>query len=193
MTEAANTTTLSVKNMVCDRCKAAVRRIVEAAGLRPTRVELGLVDVLGTPDGDTLRRLQAALRAEGFELLADRREQTVDRVRSLIVELVHRQDGQPPQRLSDYLSGQLHSDYSALSKLFSELTGSTVESYYVRQRVERVKELLSYGELSLSQIAVRMGYSSTAYLSAQFKQVTGITPSAFKASSGQGRRTLDSL
>lgn len=189
----SESTTLSIKNMVCDRCKAAVRRIVEAHGLQPVKVELGLVDVAGTLDADTRQGLQEALRAEGFELLADRREQTVDRMRSLIVELVHRQDGQPPQRLSDYLSGRLHSDYSALSKLFSELTGSTVESYYVRQRIERVKELLSYGELSLSQIAVRMGYSSTAYLSAQFKQVTGITPSAFKAANSQGRQTLDSL
>lgn len=186
-------TTIHIKNMVCDRCKAAVRATAVQLGLHPTTVELGLLRVQDDMDGNTMAQLREALQQQGFELLADRREQTVDRMRSLIVELVHKQDSQTALRLSDYLADHLHADYSALSKLFSELTGSTVENYYVRQRIERVKELLSYGELSLSQIAIKMNYSSTAYLSAQFKQVTGMTPTAFKNSRKHERIPLDSL
>lgn len=185
-------TTIRIKNMVCDRCKAAVRTTAEGLGMKPTEVELGRLTVEGTVGTAAMQQLKDRLESQGFELLADRREQTVDQIRSIIVTLVHRNDNQSPQRLSDSLSQQLHADYSALSKLFSEQTGQTIESYYVHQRIERVKELLSYGELSLSQIAVRLGYSSTAYLSAQFKQITGMTPTAFKTSHGM-RRTLDSI
>lgn len=179
-------TTLRIKNMVCDRCRAAVAQTLRAVDLEPVSVGLGTATVDTLPSPTQLSQLRTKLLEQGFELLDDRREQTVDRIRSLIVELVQHQNGTAQQRLSDWLASQMHSDYSALSKLFSELTGNTIESYYVRQRVERVKELLSYGELTLSQIAVRMGYSSVAYLSAQFKQVTGLTPTAFKA--GQGTR-----
>lgn len=179
--------------MVCDRCKAAVRHVAESLGLCPVAVELGVLTVEGSVSSEKQEELRSALEKQGFELLADRREQTVDHIRSLIVDLVHRQDSQTPLRLSDYLADRLHADYSALSKLFSELTGSTIENFYVRQRIEHVKELLSYGELSLSQIAVKLNYSSTAYLSAQFKQVTGMTPTAFKSSHTAERRTLDSL
>lgn len=179
--------------MVCDRCKASVRAVAEQLGLHPTTIELGLLRVQEAVDSSMMDQLRKELQRQGFELLDDRRQQTVDRMRSLIVELVHKQDSQTTLRLSDYLADHLHADYSALSKLFSELTGSTVENYYVRQRIERVKELLSYGELSLSQIAIKMNYSSTAYLSAQFKQVTGMTPTAFKNSSKPERIPLDSL
>lgn len=179
--------------MVCDRCKMAVRTIVEDLGLTPLEVELGVVTIDGLLTSEQRLSMKTALEQQGFELLADRREQTIDRIRSLIVELVHKQDSQTPLRLSDYLAEQLHSDYSALSKLFSELTGSTIENYYVRQRIERVKELLSYDELSLSQIALKLNYSSTAYLSTQFKQVTGMTPTAFKSKHRDERQTLDSL
>lgn len=186
-------TTIHIKNMVCDRCKAAVHAIALQVGLHPVSIELGLLRVQEVVDGATMTKLREALQQQGFQLLNDRREQTVERMRSLIVELVHKQDSQTSLRLSSYLAEHLHADYSALSKLFSESTGSTVENYYVRQRIERVKELLSYGELSLSQIAVKMNYSSTAYLSAQFKQVTGMTPTAFKASRCHERIPLDSL
>lgn len=182
--------TLHIKNMVCDRCRAAVQQTLRAVGLEPVSVELGTATVAAPPSPEQLEQLRQRLSGQGFELLGDRREQTVDRIRSLIVELVHRQNSQTQQRLSDWLASQMHADYSALSKLFSELTGNTIESYYVRQRVERVKELLSYGELTLSQISVRLGYSSVAYLSTQFKQVTGITPTAFKTGLGT-RQPLD--
>lgn len=185
------TTTLHIKNMVCDRCIAAVRSLLEGMGLKPLRVSLGAAEVEGTLDSAATDRLQAELRRLGFELLQGRNEQVVGQIRSAIVELVHKHDAQTPLRLSAFLADRLHTDYSSLSKLFSEQTGSTIESYFVRQRIERVKELLSYGELTLSQIAVRLNYSSTAYLSAQFKQVTGMTPTAYKKAAE--RQTLDSL
>lgn len=177
--------------MVCDRCIAAVRSLLEGLGFTPLSMSLGTAVVEGAVDDEACERLQAELRRQGFELLQGREEQLVGQIRSAIVELVHRHDAQTPLRLSAFLADRLHVDYSSLSKLFSERTGSTIESYYVRQRIERVKELLSYGELTLSQIAVRLNYSSTAYLSAQFKQVTGQTPTAYKKAAE--RQTLDSL
>lgn len=118
----------------------------------------------------------------GFELIDDRRSLLIERLRNAVIELAHYHDDGMRTNLSDYLSEKFHSDYSALSKLFSEMTGITLEKYYIAQRVERVKELLVYNELSLGQIADKLNYSSTAHLSAQFKSVTGITP----ANSGSG-------
>lgn len=186
-------TTLHIKNMVCDRCKAAVRTTIEGCQLKPLSVDLGVAVIEGSVDDATLQQVSSALQRQGFELLGDRREQTVDAIRSLIIKLVHQQDSRTHLRLSDFLVQELHADYSSLSKLFSESTGSTIENFYVRQRIERVKELLSYGELTLSQIAVKLNYSSTAYLSAQFKQVTGMTPTAYKSAQSPERRALDQL
>lgn len=132
------------------------------------------------------------LEALGFELLEDRRLQLVERIRTAVVRLVHHNDGMPlRERLSDYLTRQLGHDYSALSKLFSEVSGTTIEKYFIAQKIERAKELLRYDELSLSQIADSLGYSSAAYLSAQFKSVTGMTPSRFRQQKTAVRRPLD--
>lgn len=185
-------TTLYIKNMVCDRCIQAVSTALSAEGLRPVAVELGVARVEGVPGGDAVRSLAARLSGLGFELLADRKEQTVERIKSAVVSLVHYGAGDGRTRnLSGHITASLHSDYSALSRLFSEATGITIEHYYIMQRIERVKELLQYGELSLSQIALRMNYSSTAYLSAQFKSVVGMTPSQYKAQAGNLRRAID--
>lgn len=179
--------------MVCDRCKAAVRQVLGEAGLTPLSVELGTAVIAGTPDEAKLDEVRTALRRQGFELLEDRRMQTVDGIKSTIIELVHYRDGLPTVNLSAYLSDKLGAEYSALSKLFSETTGLTVERYFILQRVERVKELIFYGEMSLGEIAARMNYSSTAYLSTQFKSVTGMTPSQFKASKDKHLKQLDKI
>lgn len=179
--------------MVCDRCKMVVTSLLKEVGIVPKSVELGVVE-LSQPIGDKTRcLLHDKLESYGFELLSDKRERTVERIRTLIIDLVYQQDSCSNLKLSSYLVNELHVDYSALSKLFSEVTGSTVENYYMRQRVERIKELLSYDELSLAQIAVKMNYSSAAYLSSQFKQITGITPSAFKKLRKNERKSLDQL
>lgn len=184
-------TTLYIKNMVCDRCKAAVAVILTEVGLRPLSVELGVVHVCGTADDSQKKRLRSLLSSQGFTLLDDRREQTVERVKSAVIEMVHYGGGSKATNLSDYLSERLNADYSALSRLFSEFTGQTIEHYFIMQRIERVKELLQYGELTLGQIAMQMNYSSTAYLSTQFKNATGMTPSQYKAQTVNCRKQLD--
>lgn len=187
------TTTLYIKNMVCDRCKAAVKQALSGVGLTPLSVELGTATVAETPDGAKLDEVRTALDKEGFELLEDRRKQTVDRIKSAIIELVHYRVDRPAVTLSAYLADRLGMEYSALSKFFSDETGLTVERYFILQRVERVKELIFYGEMSLSEIARKMDYSSVAYLSTQFKSVTGMTPSQFKATHGRQLKQLDKI
>ena len=139
---------------------------------------------------DLLRR---ELEALCFELLDDRRMQLIEQVRHLVIDLVHHKNSALRTNLSDYLTEHLHHDYSALSKLFSEVTGTTIEKYFIAQKIERVKELLVYDELSLSQIADLLNYSSTAHLSAQFKSVTGMTPSRFKQEKKNLRKPLDAV
>lgn len=186
-------TTLYIKNMVCDRCKAAVAKVLADLGLTPHAIELGTAEVDGTLDDAKLGLLRAALARQGFELLEDRQRQTVERIKSEIIKLVHYNGGAPAVNLSTFLSRKLNVDYSSLSKLFSENTGITIERYFILQRVERVKELLFYGEMSLGEIAARMNYSSTAYLSSQFKSVTGMTPTQFKAMRKKELKQLDKI
>ena len=185
--------TLYIKNMVCDRCKMAVSEVLQRVGLHPIKVELGEVSIDEAPSSAQLFTLRTALKELGFELLDDRRQQTIDHIKSALIRLVHYHDNQSSTNLSNYLSSELHQDYSALSKLFSEVEGKTIERYYIELRIERVKELIRYDELTLTQIALRMNYSSVAYLSSQFKSVTGMTPSQFKSMKDILRTPLDKL
>lgn len=184
-------TTLYIKNMVCDRCKMAVRDTLRDMGLVPVSVELGVVTLAGVLPESRRAEVAAALGRLGFELLNERRQQTVDRIRTAVIELVHYHGGLAGANLSAYIAGRLGSDYSALSKLFSEITGITIERFYILQRVERAKELMFYGEMTLGEIARELNYSSAAYLSAQFKAVTGMTPSQFKTMRGDGLLPID--
>lgn len=186
-------TVLYIKNMVCDRCKMAVEHELRNLGLTPIKVELGVVCVKEEVDSECRAKIRAGLEALGFELLEDRQQQTVDRIKSLIIELVHYRNNKSGTNLSAYLSEQLGSDYSALSRLFSENTGMTIEKFFILQKTERIKELLFYGEMSLSEIADMMNYSSVAYLSTQFKNITGMTPSQFKALKEKNLTQLDKL
>lgn len=179
--------------MVCNRCIMAVKQILVSFQLTPLHVELGKAVVQETPDAALCARLRTELEAWGFELLDDKRMQLIEQVRNALIELVHYRNNDLRENLSDYLTRRCHTDYSTLSKLFSEVTGSTIEKYFIAQKIERVKELLVYGELSLSEIADLLNYSSTAHLSAQFKSVTGLTPTRFKQEKKNLRRPLDSL
>lgn len=179
--------------MVCDRCKMAVDKTLRDEGLRPLAVDLGVARVDGTVTMEQLGRLRTDLEALGFELLDDRRHQTIEQIKAAIIKLVHYQGNRTAFNLSDFLQQELRQDYSALSKLFSEYTSMTVERYYIEQRIERVKELLTYNELTLTEIALRLNYSSVAYLSNQFKAVTGMTPSQFKNLRRQNRKGLDMI
>lgn len=182
---------LIVRNMVCDRCKAVVRRVLAENGIAVKHVDLGEVDLEREPTSAQLDSARSALKAQGFELVDGREAATIARIKAAIVKLVHHNgELQGRVKLGEHLSAALNREYSSLSGLFSQVEGITIEQFFLLQRLERVKELIKYGELTLSEIADRTGFSSVAHLSAQFKKLTGMTPSAFKAM-GLGRTPLD--
>lgn len=186
-------TQLRIKNMVCDRCKMAVEQVLKDVGLTPERIDLGEVWVIDVPTEAQLAQLKTRLEALGFELLDDQRQQMIERMKTAIIALVHHHQGNKTLNLSVYLSQLLHRDYSALSKLFSEVTGLTIERYFIMQRIERVKELIRYDELTLTEIAYQMNYSSVAHLSSQFRSVTGMTPTQFRFMKTAQRANLDEV
>ncbi|RKW50299.1 MAG: AraC family transcriptional regulator [Prevotella sp.] len=186
-------TQLRIKNMVCDRCKMAVEQVLKDIGLTPERIDLGEVWVSDVPTEAQLAQLKTRLEALGFELLDDQRQQMIERMKTAIIALVHHHQGNKTLNLSVYLSQLLHRDYSALSKLFSEVTGLTIERYFIMQRIERVKELIRYDELTLTEIAYQMNYSSVAHLSSQFRSVTGMTPTQFRFMKTAQRANLDEV
>jgi len=171
----------------------AVEKLLREVGLSPVHVELGIAKIVENIDDQKREEVRSQLKKLGFELLDDRRQQTIAQIKSIIIRLIHYHDNKSTLNLSESLSRELHSDYSALSKLFSEFTGKTIERYYIEQRIERVKELIFYDELSLTQIAFKMNYSSVAYLSSQFKSVIGMTPSQFKTLKENTRKGLDQI
>uniref|UniRef100_A0AB33ISS6 HTH araC/xylS-type domain-containing protein n=1 Tax=Prevotella sp. GTC17254 TaxID=3236794 RepID=A0AB33ISS6_9BACT len=186
-------TILYIKNMVCDRCKMAVSQTLQQLALHPLNVELGEVRIEETIDDRQRETLRRRLEALGFELLDDKKQQTIEQIKAAIIKLIRYTDGDSHMNLSDYLADRLHSDYSLLSKLFSEVTGLTIERYYIMQRIERVKELIRYDQQSLTETAHQMNYSSVAYLSSQFKSVTGMTPTQFKNLKENTRKNLDQV
>ena len=169
---------LLIKNMVCPRCIIAVRGILASEGIKAKTVSLGDVET-------------AELHEMGFELLDDPRSQLVEQIRIAVLKWVRMEEERP--KVSDFLSRELKKDYSVLSKLFSEVRGITIERFAIVHRIEYAKELLCYSQLSTSEIAYRLGYSSPAHLSSQFKQVTGMTPKEFRALGNEGRTPLDAL
>lgn len=179
--------------MVCDRCKMVVRSEFDKLGIPLHSVELGEVDTVSEVDSTQKEQLSRQLNLLGFELIDDKRVRIVTKIKSLIIELIYNPDERIKVNLSGYLSEALHQDYSTLSKLFSEAENTTIEKYYIFQKIERVKELLTYNELTLSEITLKLDYSSIAYLSKQFKDVTGYTPSQYKKLQLKNRKTLDSL
>ncbi|GAA4461204.1 hypothetical protein GCM10023093_05440 [Nemorincola caseinilytica] len=186
--------TLYIRNMVCNRCKASVQGIFEAAGIHPQSISLGEVVVADDAIAPALlQQIAGKLSQTGFELIDDRKGRMIERIKNVIVDLVHYTDDRPREKYSEILSRELHYDYSYLSKLFSEVEGITIEQYIIAQKTEKVKEYLVYDELSLGQIAEMMGYSSVAHLSAQFKKVTGMSPSEFKKLGIHHRKPLDEV
>ncbi len=178
--------------MVCERCVKTVDAILRSVGLCPLSVELGYAVTEENLDGTRKQELIHALEAAGFELLKDKKEWLVERIKIEILTYVRSDGKYLDGKLSDVLASRLHADYSALSKAFSSSEGVTIENFYILQRVERAKELISYGELSLNEIAWKLGYSSAAYLSSQFKKITGETPTSYRESHCS-RRPLDKI
>ena len=184
---------LYIKNMVCDRCIRVVREEFDKLGIGLSHIELGEVETKANLDEAQLIGVRHSLKASGFELLDDKRAALTENIRTLIIEEVQYLKGNKPAAVnfSDYLSQKTGYEYSYLSNLFSSETGQTIEQYIIAQKVEKVKEWLSYNELSLSEMAWRLSYSSAAHLSNQFKKVTGMTPGEFKKSNTLARKTLD--
>jgi AraC-like DNA-binding protein len=179
--------------MVCHRCKIAVKSEIEKAGLHPVTVALGEVGIEEKEiKKEQLHTLSKSLGEIGFELIDDRRTKMIEQIKTFIIEQVHYKDDRPEKNYSALLSQHLHHEYSYISNLFSEVEGLTIERYILNQKIEKVKELITYDELSLSQIAFKMGYSSTAHLSSQFKKVTGFTATEFRKG-GSARRSLDEI
>lgn len=179
--------------MVCDRCKIAVGSIFKDAGLQPVSVNLGEVELTVAPNGKQLEAIHTALALNGFELINDKKSRITETIKNNIVQLVHYSEEPIASNLSSLLSSRLNYDYTYLSNIFSETEGTTIEKYFIIQRIEKIKELLEHDSLSLSEIADKLGYSSVAYLSSQFKKVTGFTPSYYKANKLPARKNLDAL
>lgn len=171
-----------------------VADILHKTGLQVLHVDLGEVEIAEKKLLKEVRkRLQASLENIGFEIIDDKKGKIIEGIKTTVIDLIHYTNEPITIKYSEYLSSKLHHDYSYLSKLFSEVEGVTIEQYIINQKIERVKELLVYDELSLSEVSYNMGYSSVAHLSAQFKKITGMTPTVFKNSNRRERRSLDSI
>lgn len=166
---------------------------LKTLGLRPLSVNLGEVDIEEKLSKQQLLQIDTALKSVGFELIDNKKSQTIEKIKTAIVTLVHHSGQGLKTNLSDFIVSKVHKDYNYLSNLFSEVEGTTIEKYFIAQRIEKAKELLVYEELSLSEIADQLGYSSVAYLSNQFKKTTGFTPSHFKTLKKQKRKNIEEL
>jgi AraC-like DNA-binding protein len=187
------TTTLYVKNMVCDRCIRVVGDELAKIKLDVRSVSLGEVVVAGAAKELPMERIRSALDENGFELIEDRKAKTIEQMKLAIIRFVRENHETPEKKLkfSERLSKELGLDYHYLSTLFSSVENVTIEQFVILQRIERAKELLKYGELTLSEIAYKLGYSSVQHLSNQFKAITGFTPTKFRSLTGQQRKPID--
>lgn len=184
---------LYIKNMVCDRCIMVVKQALKKSGMPPLDVRLGEVTLANDVSGKQLNELDSQLRELGFEILDSGKQKLIEKIKNLLIQKV--QSGAIEEHFSvmDFLAGNIPKDYSQMSRLFTEVEGITIEQYLILQKIEKVKEWLVYDELTLSEIAWKLGYSSVAHLSAQFKNITGLTPSHFKKLGGENRKSLDKV
>ena len=184
---------LHIKNMVCNRCKMVVKQELEKLGQRPVSVELGVVEFDHAPGPADMSAIKNMLESLGFELIGDKNALLIEQIKALLIQLVNTPEQLEKEKLSTILARHFHKDYSGLSKFFSAVEGISIEQYFILQKVEKVKELLVYGEKTTSEIAWELGYSSVAHLSRQFKKITGITPGAFRSLRHPNRKSIDQL
>ena len=180
--------------MVCNRCIMVVRDEIEKLGLEPSQVSLGEAEVKDSLTDEDKKNLKEKLAALGFELLDDKKATLVEKIKNAIIEIIHHSDDLDDHiKFSKLIEKKVGVDYHTLSSLFSETEGTTIEKYTILQKIEKVKELLVYNELSLSEISYKLGYSSVQHLSMQFKKVTGLTPSHFRQIKDNKRKPLDQV
>ncbi len=186
---------LHIKNMVCNRCIKVVKEELEKLGVQIESIILGEVITVQPIDEELKEKIKEVLNENGFELLEDKRFKVIERIKNYVIKLVHYSDEDSNINLnySDLISKELDMDYTYLSNLFSSLEGKTIEHFIILQKIERAKELLKYGDLTLSEIAYKLGYSSVQHLSNQFKKITGLTASQFKKMTINTRKPLDKV
>lgn len=184
---------LYIKNMVCSRCIMVVSSELDKLGFNYSSVNLGEVELNETITDSQKREIERHLKKFGFELIDDKKSRTINKIKTLIIDLVQNRHNDLKTNLSDYISDQIHQDYNTLSNLFSEVENTTIEKYFISQKIEKVKELIIYDELSLSEIAYSLNYSSVSHLSHQFKKVTGFSPSYFKTIKATKRKQIEDL
>lgn len=184
---------LYIKNMVCNRCILVVRQELEKLHLQINNISLGEAELAKVPTTKQIQQLNEALEKLGFELLDNQKQKQIEQIKNLLIKKVQSGEVEEHFSISGFLSKSLNKEYSYISRLFSEVEGITVEQFFILQKIEKVKEWIVYGELNLSEISYRLGYSSVSHLSAQFKKVTGLTPSHFKKIGNTHRHSLDNV
>ena len=184
---------LYIKYMVSIRCKMVVKAALKDLGLHYVNVDLGTAEIMENISQQQREQLKTNLLKSGLELMDDKKAILIEKIQNVIVEMIHYEDELPKTNFSDYLAEKLNYDYTYLANLFSETKGITIEHFIILHKIERVKELIIYDELNLSEIAWKLHYSSVAHLSNQFKKITGLTPSFFKSLKHKKRTTLENV
>ncbi len=179
--------------MVSLRCKMLVKEALKNLGLHFIVVDLGVVEIMENISDEQREKLKADLSESGLELMDNKRAILIEKIKNVIVELVHYAEELPKTNFSDFISKKLDHDYTYLANLFSEVQGTTIEQFIISHKIERIKELIIYGELNVTEIANKMNYSSVAHLSTQFKKMTGLTPSHFKALKDKRRSPIEEI
>lgn len=179
--------------MVSLRCKMAVKDVLKALGLHFIVVDLGEVEIMENLASEKLMKLKDALQAIGLELMDDRKAILIEKIQNVIIEMVHYNEELPICNYSNYISDKLNHDYTYLSNIFSEVKGITIQQFIIIHKVERIKELIIYNEMNITEIAWKMNYSSVAHLSNQFKKVTGLSPSHFKQLKEKRRSPIENI
>jgi AraC-like DNA-binding protein len=179
--------------MLSNHCKITVKELLKNLGLHFIVVDLGEVDIMEDLSDTQRERLRISLSDAGFELMDDKKANLIEKIKNIIIDMVHHKDDLAKIKFSDYLSEKLNRDYTYLSNLFSAVQGSTIEQFIISHKVERIKELIIYDELSITEIAWKMNYSSVAHLSNQFKKSTGLSPTQFKQLKDKKRTPIDEI
>ena len=186
--------TLHIKNMVCLRCKMMVENELKKLDFDPLSIDLGEVVFKQNLSVADIDIIENALKKYGFEVITDKRSQVIEQIKTAAIDYIFENDDtEQKPNFSDFLEKRLLKDYTYLSNLFSEMVGTTIEKHLINLKIERVKELLVYDEMTLSEIAFQLGYSNVAYLSNQFKKITGLTPTYFKAVKDKKRQSIEKV
>lgn len=184
---------LYIKYMVSIRCKMVVKEELKKLGINCVILDLGSAEIMEDLSSEKREKLKLVLLKSGLELMDDKKSILIEKIKNIIIEMVHYTDELPRLNYSDYISQKIGQDYTHISKIFSEVKGITIEQFIIAHKIERVKELLLYDELNLTQISYMLNYSSVSHLSRQFKKVTGLTPSFFKQLKDKRRNTLENI